>query len=150
MPLTFQKESWIKISPELPAIFYAHWEEVALERKVIPLDPDWERYARMDLEGVSHMMTVRDDGILVGYYHAIVMPHLHYKSSKTAWSDIFYLHPFYRRGLTGYKLVRAAEKMLKDLGVQRSYVMTKAHLPINILMKRMKYRLIERTFTKLL
>ena len=148
--ITFQKESWIDLLPELPAIFLAHWEEVALERTVIPLEPDWERYSRMDLEGVSHMLTVRDDGILVGYYHAIVMPHLHYRSSKTAWSDLIYLHPEYRKGLTGYKMLKHAEKMLKDLGVQRSYLMTKAHLPINILMKRLKYRLVERTFTKLL
>ena len=148
--ITFQKESWLKLTPELPAIFHEHWLEIGLHHKQIPLEPDWERYAKMDLEGVSHMMTVRDDGILVGYYHAIVMPHLHYKSSLTAWSDLIYLHPLYRRGLTGYKLLRQAEKMLKGLGVQRSYVMTKAHLPINILMKRLKYRLVERTFTKLL
>ena len=135
---------------ELPVIFYEHWKEIALDKKVIPLDPDWNRYATMDSQGYLHMMTVRDDGILIGYYLAIVMSHLHYKSSMTAWSDIFYLHPDYRFGWTGYKLFVHTESMLKKLGVQKSYVMTKAHLPINMLMKRLKYRLIERTFTKLL
>lgn len=148
--ITFKKESFTKIMHELPPLFHEHWKEVALNKKQIPLDPDWSRYMDMDALGQIHMMTVRDDGILIGYYVALVWTHLHYKTSKTAWSDILYLHPAYRLGWTGYKLFVHVERMLKAEGVQRSYVMTKAHLPINMIMKRLKYRLIERIFSKLL
>ncbi len=148
--IAYQKETWAKLLPELPALFVMHWQEVGLDREKIPLDPDWERYALLEAQGILHMVTARDDGILIGYYVALVLPHLHYKSSRTAFSDIFFIHPEYRRGLTGYKLFLETEKMLKKLGVQKSYVMTKQHLPLNILMKRLKYRFIEKIYTKLL
>ena len=148
--LSFQKERFSDILEELPEIFYRHWEEVALDRTVITLDPDWERYAQLDKMNQLHMMTVRDDGVLIGYFLAFVWPHIHYKSSMTAWSDIFYLMPEYRFGWTGYKLFKHAEKMLKVLGVQKSYVMTKRHIPLNMLMKRLGYRLIEKVYTRLL
>lgn len=140
---------------ELPPLFHEHWLEVGLHRKQIPLDPDWKRYQDMDAGGQLHMITVRDEGILVGYYLAIVWTHLHYKTSKTAWSDLLFILPGYRatgRGMvnTGYELLKYMETSLKSAGVQRTYLMTKAHLPINILMKRLKYRLIERVFSKLL
>lgn len=148
--ITFKKESFTQLMEELPPLFHEHWLEVARDKKAIPLDMDWKRYIEMDAMGQLHTMTVREDGILVGYFVAIVWTHLHYKTSLTAWSDIFYLHPAYRSGWTGYKLFVHVEAMLKTLGVQKSYVMTKAHLPINIIMKRLKYRLVERVFTKLL
>ncbi len=155
MGLTFQKESFTAIMPELPEIFCRHWEEIALDKTAIKLDPDWERYMAFDASGVLHMLTVREDKKLVGYYLALVMPHLHYKSSLTAFSDIFYILPEHRRsgrGLknAGYKMFEEVEKMLREAGVQKSYVMTKVHLPITMLMKRLKYRFIERTYTKLL
>lgn len=131
-------------------MFLQHWKEIALDQSVIKLDPDWQRYCLMEVQNQLHIMTVREGTKLIGYYFAIVLPHLHYKSSYTAYSDIFYILPEYRRGLAGYKLFRETEKMLKDLGVQKSYVMTKTHLPITMLMKRLKYRFIERIYTKLL
>lgn len=150
MTITFQKELFGKIMPELPELFYRHWEEVALDKEAIKLKPDWPTYLQMELLNILHMMTVRAEGKLVGYYIALVRPHLHYAESLTAWSDIFYLLPEYRRGLTGYQLFAETEDMLKKLGVQKSYVMTKAHLPITIIMKRRGYRFIERIYTKLL
>lgn len=150
MTITYQKEWFSKIMPELPEIFLEHWKEVGLDRDKVPLDPDWNRYVFMEAQGFLHVTTARDDGRLIGYYVAIIMPHLHYKTSLTAFSDIFYLRPEYRFGLTGYRLFTETEKYLKLLHVQKSYVMTKAHLPINIIMKRLKYKLIERIFTKLL
>lgn len=155
MAITYQKELFGKIMPELPEIFYAHWQEIALEQKVIKLEPDWNRYVALEINKILHVMTVRDDGILVGYYFGLVMPHLHYKSSLTAWSDLFFVLPSYRaagNGMVGvgYQLFKEVEKMLKNLGVQRHYVMTKKHLPLNMLMKRLRYKLVEKIYTRLL
>lgn len=141
--------------PEFPVIFAEHWREVAMDHNVIPLDPDWQRYASMEVSGNLHTMTVRDDGVLIGYYNAVVSTHLHYKNSLTAWSDLVYLLPAYRnsgRGLvsTGYTLLRRTNAMLKKLGVQKSYLMTKTYIPLNILTDRLKYRDTERVVTLLL
>lgn len=153
--ITYQKEWFGKIMPELPDIFYAHWQEIALEKKAIKLAPDWNRYIALEAAKMLHIMTVRDNGILIGYYFGLVSSHLHYKASLTAWSDLFFVLPEYRTagfGLIGIgqRLLREAEKMLKDLGVQRHYMMTKQHLPLNMLMKRLRYKLVEKVYTRLL
>ncbi len=136
--------------PELPELFLAHYEEIALDKDVIKLDPDWNKYLQLELMGILHIMSVRDAARLIGYHISVVSPHLHYKSTITALSDIFYLLPEYRQGWTGYKLFEETEKMLKALGVVRFYNVTKVHLPINIIMKRRGYRLVDKVYTKLL
>lgn len=136
--------------PELPTLFTEHWKEVALDKDIIELDPDWQGYVLLEVRGILHIITARANGKLIGYYFALVMPNLHYKAVKMSWSDIFFILPEYRRGLTGLKLFTETEKMLKSLGVRKSYVMTKVHLPITIIMKRMAYRFIERIYAKIL
>lgn len=148
--ITFQRESFLTIKHELPELFQRHWEEVALDHMEVPLDPDWRCYSEMATMGILHVVTARDNGRLIGYYFAIVRPHLHYKSTLTAFSDIFIIMPEYRKGWTGYRLLKEAEKMLKDIGVRKSYLMTKVHIPLILLVKRLKYRFVERVYTKLL
>lgn len=153
--ITFQKEAFKSIMPELPALFAEHWEHVALDKKQIQLEPDWEGYLKYEEMGILHVLTVRDDGCLLGYCFALVMNNLHYKSTKMAWSDIFWLSPYYRRSgwgmlTVGYKLFRNYDTMLKSLGVRKSFIMTKVHLPLRILMKRLGYKFIEEIHAKLL
>ncbi len=153
--ITFQKESFIQCMAELPEIFHAHWREVAIDHNAVPLDPDWEQYTILELQGVLHMMTVRDNGVLIGYYLAFVKTHLHYKSTLHSWSDLLFLTKRYRNsgmGLasTGFRLIRETERMLKAMGVKKTYLMTKEYIPLNILTKRLAYRLTEMVYTKLL
>lgn len=155
MTITFQKEMFVSIMPELPVLFYEHWKEVAVDRDKIALDIDWARYVSMEAQGILHVMTARDDGVLIGYYTALVMTHLHFKQSRTAWSDmVFLLAPYRKTGkgllTTGYLLICAAEKMLKNLRVEKSYLVTTTIVPVNILTKRLKYRPGEEMYSKLL
>ncbi len=154
MAVTFQKELFVQLMPELPPLFFRHWSEVILPKERLPLDPDWARYNLMEAQGNLHIMTARADGRLIGYYFAVVVPNLHCKSALTAYSDMFYVLPEYRGsgwGMcgTGYKLIVEMEKVLRGLGVRKSYLVTKAHLPITIILKRLKYFLVERLYVKL-
>lgn len=150
MKITFQKEPFTGLIPELPELWGRHWDEVALDKEAVPLAPDWAGYTELERVGMLHIMTARADGKLIGYYFAIVRPHLHYRHTLHAFSDIFIILPEYRRGLAGYQLFRETEKMLKALGVRKTYVVTKVHIPLKMLMKRLGYRFIERVYSKLL
>lgn len=135
--------------PELPAIFCAHHVEIEDDQS-IPLDPDWSKYAHMEMIGQLHIMTARDEGILVGYYFAVVVSQLHHKQRKVAFSDMFFVLPDYRAGWNGIKLIRRTERMLKKLGVTKTYLVTKDGYPITILLKRLKYVLTELVHMKML
>jgi hypothetical protein len=157
--ITYQKESFRPLIDELHGIIEIHWEEVALDREAIPLNPWWDKYLRLELEGILHVLTVRDSGRLVGYYFGLVCPHLHYAQSITGHTDIFYLDPEYRTGYTGIKLFIEAEKMLRRLNVQKMYIANKVHstvhgrkqtLDMEPMFTRLGFRFIEKHYAKLL
>lgn len=134
--------------PELPEIFLRHHDEIEEDRSV-ELDPAWDRYVAMEIQGMLHVTTVRDGARLVGYYMAIIAPQMHHKTRLAAYSDMFYLREEYRFGWTGVRLFIETDKMLKRLGVKKSYLVTKAKQPITMLLKRIGYVLAEKVYIKL-
>lgn len=154
MTLTYQKERFADIMVELAPLFVWHWDEIAADKDVILLDPAWDQYLILEDVDQLHIITIRNGAALVGYFFAVVHPHLHYKTSLTAWSDIFYLLPQYKRGLAAgvriRRLIREAEKMLRDLGVQKVYIIHKKAHDLSRLLESMDYEFIELVHKKLL
>jgi GNAT superfamily N-acetyltransferase len=147
MAITFQKELFGLIAPELPDLWLRHWEEIDQENR---LDPDWQKYLVMEATGLLHVITARNTKKLIGYYMAVVTPQLHDKTCLMAFSDTLYILPEYRVGWTGYKLIREAGKMLKVLGVKKSYLVTKKNFPLIMLLKRLGYIFTEKIYVKVL
>ncbi len=129
-------------------LFPLHWAEIADQR--IPLDVWYDCYDAMAKVGQLHIVTVRDSGLIVGYHWSIVRPHLHYKQSLTAYTDIYYLFPKYRKGMNGIKLFKFAEKTLKERGVQRMYTASKVKLDMSVVFERLGWSKTEVVYTKLL
>jgi hypothetical protein len=151
--LSYQKELFIDLMPELPEIFYKHWQDIALDKDKIPLNPAWNEYMRVEANGMLHICTARDEGRLIGYVFTLVHPHLHYKQSLTAYTDLMYLRREYTKGFGIFRyagLIRHSEKMLRDLGVQKRYLMTKVYHDLTPLFERLGYRFIEKISAKLL
>lgn len=107
-----------------------HWEEVALNKDAVPLAPDWQRYRLLESAGVLKSVVMRQGGQLVGYDVFFVQPTLHYSTCVWALNDILYLAPEHRRGRAGILLIDAAERMLREIGVQKVIYHTKLHLDL--------------------
>ena len=148
--LTFAVESYRKVVHELKELYPRHWEELALDKDEIALDPDYERYMSFDLAGMIHLFTARDGRKLVGYFIFIVLPSLHYKKSLQAYYDIFYLLPEYRKGWNGIRFVRFAESSLKKAGVQKMYVGVKLNHDFGKVFEYLNFQPAERIYTKLI
>lgn len=114
----FKWEKFRDIVRELLPLWQRHWVELAGDRDRILLDPDFDSYYRLDFEGLLHILAARVDGELVGYTFTIVGPHLHYRSTKTGHTEMFWLAPEYRSGWTGVRLLRLTRKGLRDRGVK--------------------------------
>ena len=126
----------------------AHWEEVALNKDKIKLNPDYDRYYELEELGILKIFTVRDSGSLVGYFACFVMPHLHYKDHYFATNDVIYISPEHRRGFTALKLIKFAEGCLKEDGVSVLVVNTKSHKPFHKLMEFLKFSPSETLYSK--
>jgi GNAT superfamily N-acetyltransferase len=126
--ISFQLESWEKFFADVQPLFPLHWAELARDQDIIKLGIDNERYLAMDKAGVLHVLTVRNNGDLIGYYLAFLIPHLHYKDAGLmAFTDIYFLLPEFRRGPLGAQLFIEAERTLKERGAKKGYLSCKIH-----------------------
>lgn len=109
--ITFQAEKLMDVREEVWPLLLRHWDEIALNKDAVPLNPDWDTYGVLETQGMLHVTTARSDaGEIVGYASYVIVPNLHYKTMMVADGDIFYLAPEHRRGTTGLRLLRETEK----------------------------------------
>ncbi len=150
VPIVFAQEPFALIVAGLKTLTVRHWEEIAHNKELIKLDPDWEKYQNLGDMGIAHFTSARKNNELVGYQIYFVMPHMHYKSSLTAISDVLFLAPEVRKGRTGIKLIQFAEKNLKAIGVQRVLQNVKLSNDWGTILEVLGYKPFERIYAKLL
>ena len=134
---------------ELKEIIPTHYDELCVT-KDFPLLPDYEAYGRLYLAGMLKCITVRDGTGLIGYAIFIVQPHLHYRTCKTAFEDIYFLRKEHRLGRTGIRLFQFAEEALREDGVHRIIMHTKTHLDNSKLFEYLGYKHTDKLYTKIL
>jgi GNAT superfamily N-acetyltransferase len=125
--VVFAWEPFSGVIREARPLLERHWQEIALNKERVPLDPDWDTYFELERVGALHVLAARADGLLVGYASVIVRPLLHYRSTLGAETDIFWLAPEYREGWTGVRLFREVLRGMKRLGVKRTDITPKLH-----------------------
>lgn len=144
----FKLESYANVKHEIKPLIEAHYQEIALNKDKIKLNPDWKQYARLDRDGALRCFTARKDGKLIGYFIVIVSRSLHYMDHLFANNDIIFLAKGHRRGLTGVKLIKYATDHLEREGVSLLMVNTKIHQPFDKILERLGYNKIERVYSK--
>jgi hypothetical protein len=135
--ITFQEEGVAVIRSEGMDLLRQHWAEVAQFPDIQQLDPDWDQYELFEKKGRLWALTARDQGVLIGYISVLLGNHLHYKTLKTAVEDVHFLHPDYRKGLTGYRLLALTRKAMALRGVQFWALRTKVQHDHGLLFERL-------------
>lgn len=147
--IKFAVETWDAMLPEAEAIFPIHWQELAVDKDKIKLAIDNDRYRAMEAGGILHVLTVRSDRRLVGYYVAFLLPHVHYKEAGLmAFTDFYFILPKFREGGSGAKLFVEAEKTLRARGVTKAYLSCKVHQDHTELFERLGWKKTDFSFTK--
>jgi GNAT superfamily N-acetyltransferase len=149
--VTYKRERWSDaLRDEAYPLLKRHWEEVALDKDTVPLDPNWAMYAQLDGMELLVITTARLDGELIGYVSHFIIPNLHYLSLKVADNDIFWLAPEHRNSRIGINLLRASERLAVELGCNKIIMKEKLHVPLGRLFEFLGYREIERIHAKTL
>jgi len=134
---------------ELEKLFPLNYEELCVT-KDFPLAPDYDAYKRLAQAGMLRCITVKADEEVIGYAIFIIQPHLHYRTCKTAFEDIYFIRKEYRKGKIGIRLFQYAEQVLRGIGVQRIIMHTKVHLDHSRLFEYLGYKWTDKLFTKIL
>ena len=146
--ITYQSESYFTARDD--GLIQMHYDEIALHKEVIPLDPDWNRYDLLEAAQDLACITARDDGKMIGYSVFFLQNHIHYKSTRMAFNDVLYLHPDYRKGRTGIKLIQHSEDHLKWLGIKKVVWHIKKANDFSPILQRMGYGSEEVVMAKIL
>ena len=137
-------------------MFVRHWDEVEVDKEVMDLAIDWPRMFELEALGYSRSFGVWCDETLVGYSLFHVTPNIHSRTILQGVNDVLFVEREHR-GDAGVRLIRTAERLLKKLGVRRLLYNTKVEARVGRkgsttgdLLLRMRYRLDEEVYTKLL
>ena len=106
MGLRFATENYVEVYDEASPLMDLHWQEIAKNKQLLKLNPDREFYD--NVKDNVLLVTARMDGKLIGYFVWFVFKHHHYADVLTAEEDIHFLLPDYRKGMTGYLLMKNA------------------------------------------
>lgn len=147
--ITAQVEPYAACLPELVALYPAHWDELALDKDKpeAALDPMWGVYEDRDADGHILLVTLREDGRLVGYFLGFVAPGLHYRRCLTYHMDIFYIVRSARGKFGGKRMMRTLISECRRRGVKRMFVGEKLHCPAGRLFEAVGFAPVETTYS---
>lgn len=120
-------------------LFTAHWDEIALNKRLMQLQPDVERYRALDAQGGLLALGAYVDGQLVGYSVNFLMNHLHYAGLKVCSNDLLFVAKEHRHGRLGLQLIKRTEAEAKTRGAQMVLWHAKPGTALNELMPRLGY-----------
>lgn len=143
--LVFSRVRYRDVIDEAKPLLVEHHKELALYQGDIPLDPDYEFFARADDIGAAITIVGRTaGGTLVGYALYFIKEHHHYRGHRWAVSDLFWLAPEYRRFGNGKALFKAIEVELKAAGAVVMHTTLKVSNPAaKYLLESMGHALVE-------
>lgn len=144
--ITWQVEPFEPFLEEAKVVFPAHWDELALDKDKVPLDPQYDVYLQRHRQGQVLLIVGRSAGKLAGYFVGFVVPGLHYKTCLTLTMDIFYVLPEFR-GREGLRLFKAVEAEARRRGVQRMFVGSKLHKDASYLFEKLGYIEVEKYYS---
>jgi hypothetical protein len=112
MSIIFAKESLTIVRKDINSLLDLNYAELTLNKQSIKLNPDWEKYAKLESDGKLTIFTARNDTELVGYSFFFIDTHIHYKDLLVATNDVLFLHKDYRKGVTGIKFLKFCDSNL--------------------------------------
>ena len=148
--ISYQTESFSKCLEEMKSLFIEHYNEIGNKPDKIKLDPDYDIYQKLEELNLIHLVTVRKDGNIVGYYLSVLSPLLHFKQILNAHNDAIYVQKEHRKGSIGYRLIKYAFEDLKTIGVNMVTIHTKVKQPFDKLCLKLGMTLVERNYIKYL
>ena len=148
--LLIRSESVMQLARDATTLIALHHQEV--EDQKLKLVPDYNRYMQLEEQGMFHGFSVRDASVagnkLVGYATYVTTPLLHHLSVVAAVCDTIYILPSYRGRWTGVKLLKFAERVLKNRGVSHITMNVKKEHDFGSMLQRIGYKHTEVIYSK--
>lgn len=148
--LKIVEQRFTDLIDQMGELFDEHWEEIARNKEVMILKPDYQKYRALEEIGACKSLIAYYDGKLVGYSINFIQPHMHYSDLVICYNDIVYTDPAYRSKPVGLRLLKETEKKAKEWGARMMLWHVKPDTPMFKIMPRLAYNLGEVIYSKVL
>lgn len=148
---TYQTERYTDVIEELKPMLEDHYEEVALYKDKIKLNPNYDLYEQMDQMGAIHIYTARDteaNNALIGYVVTFVQLHPHYSDTVYAVNDVVYVADAYRHTEVAPEMIIRLEHEMLDRGASVMTFHMKTYKPFKTLMDSLGFDEVEYMYSK--
>lgn len=125
------KDHW----PTIIELMQANWYETGFE---FDFNPSQEMYQKAVDAGVMFSLAAFDGDTIVGYCTMLVTPHMHNPGVVFAANDALFVSKEYR-GITGARLIKAAEDEAKRRGARYVSWHTRAGTQLAAVLERRGY-----------
>lgn len=144
-----QEEAGEKVMMECLRLGQIHYKEVYADKEAkVPMKYNWQFLKLCNDNGLIHMVTVRDEGNLVGYFTVLVSPDM--LSSTFCAEDIaIFVHPDYRGHGLWSEMLHTMEAILTSNGVTTNLLKFQAGFNETLPVKE-GYKLRELVYEKML
>lgn len=97
-------EALEEVAKELPPLLQRYWRELGPSE--FPIDPDWQSLMRQSAMGQVMVVTVRHEGIMVGFAVNLFYFHVTFRTVPHAMILWVWLDPAYRVGMLANKFLK--------------------------------------------
>jgi predicted GNAT superfamily acetyltransferase len=116
-PYRLELGSVLRHKDQMYDLLHEHWIELATDKNLMALAPDWERYAALEELGKLFVIYAYKGDKLIGYSANIVDTHIHYSDLTVCSNDVLFIEKSERGGI-GRELMAATREVGKERGAQ--------------------------------
>ncbi len=147
--ITIQREIFNDTIMEMMPLCTDHFLE--LKHSGNTLDFDFFHYLMLENLDKLVLVTVRDEGLLIGYFMGAVNCSPHCKQDLHFVTDSIFIVREYRKGFLGLRLLKFVEEVIKQYNVKEWFISSSDEIiDITPLFKRLKFSKVETTYSKIL
>lgn len=116
-PYRFELGSVLRHKDDMMGLLREHWIELATDKDLMVLAPDWERYAALEELGKLFVIFAYKGDELIGYSSNIVDTNIHYSDLMVCNNDVLFIKKS-ERGSIGRELMAATREVGKERGAR--------------------------------
>lgn len=131
------------------ALFEEHWEEIAKNKQVMVLKPDYERYKYIEETGTMKTLVAYEGDTIVGYSVNFISKHIHYSDLSVCYNDIVFVTSNKRNSPVGLRLVKATEEKCKEWGAHMMMWHVKQNSSLDKILPRKGYNVQDIVYSKI-
>lgn len=129
-------------------LFEEHYQELAIDKTLMVLKPDVERYKLLEQNGVMMILAAFVGGVMAGYSVNLITNNLHYSDLKMCQNDILFVASAHRAGRLGLKLIKETERQAKQRGAGIMLWHAKPGTALEAIAPKLGYRVQDIMFSK--